>query len=126
MTNDYEAAKLFLNDLLKPDWSMRERQEASRGVMLHLDRLHAENERAIEGLQALQEATGSHNDHNPWLGVTAAAILLKDDNERLRAALQQIASAVFYTKKNSLEAKNLQDMASAALGSDKARDIYQT
>ena len=33
---------------------------------------------ALDALKALREVTGSRNDENPWLGVTAAVALLQN------------------------------------------------
>lgn len=48
---------------------------------------------AVEGLRALREVTGSANDANPWLGVTAAVVLLKDAAHRFEEEARQATFA---------------------------------
>ncbi len=48
------------------------------------------NGKALDALQTLMEMTGSFNDQNPWLGVTAAVALLQLNGD---AAVRRLAEA---------------------------------
>lgn len=87
-----------------------------------INELRAENERLQRDLEGMyehdREQSGEVSQvHRELDAETNRAVAAEDEVERLRAALEQIASAVFYAKQTPVEAKNLQDMAREALGS---------
>lgn len=57
----------------------RERDEARAE---HAELRACANGFALNALQTLREMTGSNNNENPWLGVTAAVALLQSDVDR--------------------------------------------
>jgi hypothetical protein len=105
-----ELHRLYAEALARGD---DERREAE-------DELRAEVEREKEDNRRLRiSLADAHDKLRQYLrDQTLAAVKLETAQlqaERLRAALKQIASAVFYAKQTPVEAKNLQDMAREAL-----------
>lgn len=49
---------------------------------------------ALNALQVLRQMTGSANDENPWLGVTAAVALLQSDLAHARARIEAMERVV--------------------------------
>lgn len=47
----------------------------------------------VNALETLQEMTGSHNEKNPWLGITTAIALDQNKGERIQKELDRLTAA---------------------------------